>query len=83
MTEYKHNVATFVDSDTGVELNSLLIKRYRIEDGAQTRTVLKYWKLGIPRHIIAAMMGVDPCEVWNLLDGTPGDLPRVFSSKFD
>ncbi|VDC28243.1 hypothetical protein [Pseudogemmobacter humi] len=65
--------ATFFDEDTGVELNRVPIKRSKIEAGAQTDTVFKYARLGLPQHRIAAMLGVHPLEISEIL----GDKPRA------
>jgi hypothetical protein len=63
---------TFFDPDTNIELNRIPITRGHIRDGAEAMTARKYWRLGVPQHRIAAMLGVHPLDVHNLL----GDKPR-------
>lgn len=72
MAMFDDDGPTFFDPETGVELNRVPITRTRISDGPEANTARRHWRLGVPQHRIAAMLGVHPFEVHRLL----GDKPR-------
>ena len=54
---------------TGVKMNKLEIRRKSITDGPELETVKLLHKGGYNQYDIAAMMGVHPWEIFDIVDG--------------
>lgn len=69
-------MATFLDPETGVELNCCPLQRTRVAEGPEAETVRRLAKDGVPQHRIAAMMGVHPFGLIRILGHHPRPLAR-------